>query len=409
MSLSSIAKDAKSSVGTFSGLRAMLAAISCRDSQMFANSADTELAPGQEVAIDMANAAAGDGWHLLASYGDFPHSMGLQRFQKNDAENIVRDFESFPNALIRGFGIPFYVGHPDHPAFAQTDTDRRAYGRIKKLEARDSGLFGQVKWNAHGESIIANAEYHGISPNWRMRREGAVYRPISLKSVGFTNSPVMPIPAPFAANSDPSKNQSMNKELLALLGLPETATEAEFKAKLTEVANSLQATQAALSALKLKETEFANAQTKITTLEGENTALKGQVQTLTTEKQSAETNFANARQSQVKLLLDQAQKEGRISQADRTAFETEFANAATFDGALTRLNGAKKQNLPTGDKSRVEGDRKRVNDSADRQRQIHEFCNSKMKDGLSYDEAFAIAKREKAELFANMQKPGQDE
>jgi phage I-like protein len=382
----------------------------------FANEASTEdVVIGQEVQIDVANAASGDGWQMLAPYGDFPHSLGLQRFRKEDAEAIVSDYNSFPNALLKAFGLPFYVGHPDHPAFKGEpgNTDMRAYGRVKKLEARETGLFGNVKWNSLGKELIANEEFHGISPNWRMKREGSVFRPVSLKSVGFTNSPNMPIPAPFAANSETIEKM---KKIALALGLPETATEEQIAQKCLEMANSQSTAQTEINRLKgveteyaSKKTEFANAQQSITTLTTERDTARTDLANTKTALETANTNFANARQSHVKLLLDQAQKEGRISQADRTTYETEFANAATFDNALTRLNGAKKNGLPADKNSRVEGDRKRVNDSADRQRQIHEFCNSKMKEGLSYDEAFALAKREKAELFANMQKPGQDE
>jgi hypothetical protein len=40
-----------------------------------------------------------------------------------------------------------------------------------------------------------------------------------------------------------------------------------------------------------------------------------------------------------------------------------------------------------------------------RREQVHEFCNAKMKDGLTYNDAFAACKREKPELFANMRLP----
>jgi len=99
--------------------------------------------------------------------------------------------------------LPWYIGHPDHPAFSDRYKDTRAYGRIKELEARDDGLWASVKFGNEGESLIADESFHGHSVNWFLRedpKQKGVWRPYKLKSVGFTNEPNIPVPPLTSAN-----------------------------------------------------------------------------------------------------------------------------------------------------------------------------------------------------------------
>ena len=88
-----------------------------------------------------------NGWVLLAPYGNWPNADGLQKFERSDAEAVVGSFHSLVNTAARFIGLPWYVGHPDHPAFAQRFKDTSAKGRIKQLEVREDGLWANVKWN----------------------------------------------------------------------------------------------------------------------------------------------------------------------------------------------------------------------------------------------------------------------
>src|ERR1017187_5572275 len=146
------------------------------------------------------SAASKDNWVLLSPYGVFPNAVGDQHFTQSDAEQICNEFDSAPNTGVRTLGLPWYVGHPDHPAFKSQHADTSAKGRIKELEAREDGLWANVRWNDEGKTLIANQSYHGHSTNWRMRKQGGEWHPYSLKSVGFTNEPGIPVPAITAAN-----------------------------------------------------------------------------------------------------------------------------------------------------------------------------------------------------------------
>ena len=201
-----------------------------------ATNAEQGILSGCVASANQYSAASKDNWVLLSPYGVFPNAVGDQHFTKDDAENICNEFDSAPNTGVRTLGLPWYVGHPDHPAFKSQHTDTSAKGRIKELEAREDGLWANVKWNDEGKALIANQSYHGHSTNWRMRKNAqGQFHPFSLKSVGFTNEPGIPVPAITAANQ--KKEPVMSKEAQAanakgkkltdyiatLLGKPEIA------------------------------------------------------------------------------------------------------------------------------------------------------------------------------------------
>lgn len=157
----------------------------------------------------------------LSPFGRFPNVQGLQVFTPADAKGIAGDFVANARMAL-GLGLPWYVGHPDHPLHKERYKDTSAYGRIKSLEAkhdpacsicqafaansgdtepcREHGLFARVRFNEKGKKAIANEEFHGHSVNWRLRKVGNEWHPFSLKSVGFTNEPNIPVPAILSAN-----------------------------------------------------------------------------------------------------------------------------------------------------------------------------------------------------------------
>lgn len=138
----------------------------------------------------------------LAPYGRFAHSGGMQVFTKEDAKAIVNEWTGLNKILNphKYMGIPWYVGHPDHPAFKDRYRDTAAYGRIKTMEVGEDGLYANVKFNEEGKRLINQEKFHGHSVNWKVRQEGNDWRPFSLKSVGFTNEPNIPVKPVLHAN-----------------------------------------------------------------------------------------------------------------------------------------------------------------------------------------------------------------
>jgi hypothetical protein len=148
-------------------------------------------------------------WVMLSPFGDWPNQQGLQRIQKQDADNIVQSFNSITNIAHKTIGLPFFIGHPDHPAFSDRYKDGKAYGRIKTLEARNDGLWAGVRFGAEGEKLISDEAFHGHSVNWFLKEDPnakGVWRPFKLKSVGFTNEPNIPVPPVTTANESDYKN-----------------------------------------------------------------------------------------------------------------------------------------------------------------------------------------------------------
>ena len=111
---------------------------------------------------------------------------------------MVAQFQSFRGRLGRLFGgLPFYVGHPDLPTSSEL-VDRKAYGWIMALEAREDGLYGQVKWSDAGAELLRNAHFKYLSPYWEAREIASengrrIFRPIVLLSAGLTNQPNIPV------------------------------------------------------------------------------------------------------------------------------------------------------------------------------------------------------------------------
>ena len=178
-----------------------------------------------------------DHWVQVSPFGDFANvdkkgARIIQRFRKEDAEAICNEFNGAARKILQPLGTPFYVGHPDHPRFKGQPghTDTAAKGRGKEMAVRhsaecsvcnefansgtpcgDHGLFMRVKWNPEGEHLISNEAFHGHSVNWSAVPEGkengaAIFRPVRVKSIGFTNEPAIPVAPASLANEEGQPN-----------------------------------------------------------------------------------------------------------------------------------------------------------------------------------------------------------
>jgi hypothetical protein len=185
----------------------------------FANAGGSSdpIAKAAAVLLPLANAEPLDAsaeW-IEIPFGDVPNVYEsrevVQRLDRPAAEALVQRFGSWRGKLARLFGgVPFYVGHPDHPSFANVDQDRRAYGWIKDLALGESGLRCRVDWSAAGQTLLANAHYKWWSPLFLGMPTGQqvdgkpLYTVAWLKSAGLTNNPRWPV-APLANEFDPSQ------------------------------------------------------------------------------------------------------------------------------------------------------------------------------------------------------------
>lgn len=135
-----------------------------------------------------------------------------------------------------------------------------AAGWLKNLEWRDSGLWAVgVQWTERARTMIASGEYKFISPVFMYDKAGRVTR---LLHVALTNDPALDGMAAMAAlafNFDPApqgrppaKDTTMTPEMLKLLGLTETATEAEALEALKALVAKLAEAEGGMADLKAK-------------------------------------------------------------------------------------------------------------------------------------------------------------
>lgn len=105
-----------------------------------------------------------------------------------------------------------------------------AIGWVKELEIRNGEIWGRAEWNEAGVRMVGGREYRYLSPVILYQEESQTI--VGITSVGATNQPNLKLPAlNHEQRGQAPKESNMLKALLAALGLPENATEAEAVAK----------------------------------------------------------------------------------------------------------------------------------------------------------------------------------
>lgn len=98
-----------------------------------------------------------------------------------------------------------------------------AAGWIESLEEKRGGsIWGNVEWNDLGTELISSRQYRFISP--AMFIDPETREITSITSAALVNRPALRLKALSAHQGTQPEGETMNKELLAALGLSETAT-----------------------------------------------------------------------------------------------------------------------------------------------------------------------------------------
>lgn len=323
---------------------------------------------------------------FLVPFGQYPHKQGLQIFDREAANAIVDEHNSALNRLLKHFGgasYPIYVGHPDLPG--SKDTDKRAYGWIENMRVTDEGLHLSAKWSEAGRELVENAHFKFYSPLWWTKKVKGGIRPVSLKSMGLTNDPNIPVPAlanEYEEAGDGSQekeesqtiDESMKPKLLEALGLEETAGDEEILAKIVSLKEAVEAAENAEKpdpdAMKKLEDEKAEYEEKARLAEEEKTAANEKVTAL---ESRCDLLAANA--------IEAAAAAGKITPAEKDAKKAELLAANDFATALQDLG-----KLPA--KFKTES---KVGDLGEGKARLHIAAN---------DEG-AAAKAERAQLVEN--------
>lgn len=172
-----------------------------------------------------------------------------------------------------------------------------ASGWIEQIEARNGALFGRVNWTLRGAAAIAAREYRYLSPVFTF--DPATREICALKGAGLVNRPNLELPA---LNQEGSL--TMWKQVLAALGLPETATE--------------QDAVAAINALKTeKETAACAAKSPPTNLFMPRADYDHALNRAQVAEQKLADHVKAAREVEITSLVDAAVAAGQIAPATK--------------------------------------------------------------------------------------------
>jgi len=237
-------------------------------SSCLAMNAASGVAPAYGQAIALNAASGAPEWIELIPSG--PELVGRdgRRWRMSDVNKVVAAF-----AANRA-DLPIDWEHAQYTA-AMQGQPAPAAGWIEQVEARNGALWGRVNWTERGRAAVAAREYRYISPVFSF--DAATKEVSALKCAGLVNRPNLELQALNQEGTPP-----MWKQVLAALGLPETATEAEavsaIKALQGEKEVALNAAKAPPNNLFVPRADFDAALNREATTKSEFTAFKDGIQ-----------------------------------------------------------------------------------------------------------------------------------
>ncbi len=107
-----------------------------------------------------------DGWYQIEAKGKHPNrAAGLVQVIDDEAATaIVKRFNADANANQLRHGSEMLI---DHEHFSdQEDQETRAYGWLTKLENREDGIYGQIRWTATGKPAVDGGDYRFFSTEY---------------------------------------------------------------------------------------------------------------------------------------------------------------------------------------------------------------------------------------------------
>jgi len=209
-----------------------------------------------------ADAGAPDWVHLLPA--------GEIRTQDGRGPYTVTSMHAIAAGLKAGDKLPIDECHAIDRA-APLGQPAPARGWITHLEARDDGLWGKVEWTAHGQQLMADKAYRGISPVILHGKDNVVH---AVLRASLINTPNL-----VGLASLHAENQTMDwkAKLIELLGLDSEADDAAIDAALSAKMATTVAPQGqqidvfADPRFVALQGELATATTELATLKGDRT------------------------------------------------------------------------------------------------------------------------------------------
>ena len=248
--------------------------------------------------------------------------LGTVHSQKGD---FVVDDESFDliNRHFENRGLDLVI---DYEHQTLKDVQAPAGGGIQKLVKTNDAIAAQVEWTAKAKQYLENKEYKYLSPVVICRKSDG--KAVALHSVALTNTPAIDgmfalvnsidISSPDGAEGG---NSMELKKIVALLGLPADATEADVEKAIQELkkqekTEEVVANKTIMDLLELKgDAKTEDVAAKIMELKG--TADKTKDEMILELKRRMDERDAEE-------LVTMALKQGKISAAQK-AWAKEYA------------------------------------------------------------------------------------
>jgi hypothetical protein len=324
-----------------------------------------------EFIIESTNAKIGDdGWMRIAPWGDFPARGAtkaasgqvstapvVQRITKETAQDVVNDFQTLVGKVQRFFrSVPIYMGHPDSIDGGSTYPDKGVKGAIAALEVRNDGLYAKPQFNEEGESLLSSTS--GLAPSARFAclveasNSGNVARPVRLRSVGLTKIPNLPVETinelrstPIGADGDPkAAGEASAAKVNGPGAAPETANDLTDTLKAAvdlelglaagnkptvpnpgkDDTGNATAGAAPLSQPRITPVDSPADQSGNVTPDAgiESASLKKSLENATQETANARAEAKAVREELITECINHALESGRISDADRTLWQS---------------------------------------------------------------------------------------
>jgi len=325
-----------------------------------------------------------DGWFKVSPYGTFRGKTPgrPQHFNEDAAKRMVSEFNSLRGKLGRMFrGVPIYIGHPDVDPTIWTD-DRRL-GKATDLQARPDGLWAYGEWNSLGRENQTEGFWVYPSPRWDAPVGQTRFEPDRLISIGLTNTPRIETSEPLA-NSQLDTNTEiptlMDPKLIReKLGLAPETTDEEVFAKIESLTNA--ATEAETRAMDAENAKATAEQTAATEKEQLQNSLSDKIIAFTAVREQADN-----------ALLDLAERDGKITKAERAAWQTKLAG----DKRDETINSLSTITPKLNTKPLASGQSREDREQSDNQREAvaNAVADLQKQRGLSYVDAWGEVKKD---------------
>lgn len=228
-----------------------------------------------------------DGWYQIEPKGEFPNRTAgvVQVIDDTAVETIVNRF----NADAAG---PNFAGMLiDHEHFKHDqDKETIAYGWLTRLQNRDDGIYGQIRWTNTGRAAVDGGDYRFFSTEYDGREMKVLnsqpkrVRPVRLDGLTLTNSPNNKGGRPITnrslqtATKDDADNQQFRREPGSSMAENETKTKNRtMKSVATQLKLSADASEeAVLAEVNKLMNRATEAEGKLVPLQAEATELKAE-------------------------------------------------------------------------------------------------------------------------------------